>query len=343
MLIFLATLLAALTSIWRSRAALELENLALRHQIGVLQRSASKRPKLTPLDRVLWAWLSGIWSDWRSALAIVKPETVVAWHRAGFRLFWTWKVRRGQPGRPVISREVRDLIRRMCRENPTWGAPRIHGELLKLGIDIGETSVSKYMVRSRKPPSQTWRTFLENHLQQLVSIDFFTVPTIRFQVLYVFLVLAHDRRRILHFNVTAHPTAEWTGQQLREAFPFDQLPRYLLRDRDTIFGDEFRRAVSDMGIQEVLSTPRSPWQRAYVERVVGSIRRECLDHVIVFDESSLRRILRSYFDYYHRSRTHLALGKDSPEPRSIQSAEMGRVVSSPQVGGLHHRYERRAA
>jgi transposase InsO family protein len=343
MLIFLATLLAALSSIWRSRAALELENLALRHQIGVLQRSASKRPKLTPLDRVLWAWLSGIWSDWRSALAIVKPETVVAWHRAGFRLFWTWKVRRGQPGRPVISREVRDLIRRMCRENPTWGAPRIHGELLKLGIDIGESSVSKYMVRSRKPPSQTWRTFLENHLQQLVSIDFFTVPTIRFQVLYVFLVLAHDRRRILHFNVTAHPTAEWTGQQLREAFPFDQLPRYLLRDRDTIFGDEFRRAVSDMGIQEVLSTPRSPWQRAYVERVVGSIRRECLDHVIVFDESSLRRILRSYFDYYHRSRTHLALGKDSPEPRSIQSAEMGRVVSSPQVGGLHHRYERRAA
>ena len=199
MLIFLATLLATLSSVWRSRAALELENLALRHQIGVLQRSASKRPKLTPLDRVLWAWLCSIWSDWRSALAIVKPETVVAWHRAGFRLFWTWKVRRGQPGRPVISREVRDLIRRMCRENPTWGAPRIHGELLKLGINIGESSVSKYMVRSRKPPSQTWRTFLENHLQQLVSIDFFTVPTLRFQVLYVFLVLAHDRRRILHW------------------------------------------------------------------------------------------------------------------------------------------------
>ena len=341
--IFLATLLATLSSILRSRAVLELENLALRHQIGVLQRSASKRPKLTPLDRVLWAWLSGIWSDWRSALAIVKPETVVAWHRTGFRLFWTWKVRRGQPGRPVICREVRDLIRRMCRENPTWGAPRIHGELLKLGIDIGETSVSKYMVRSRKPPSQTWRTFLENHLQQLVSIDFFTVPTIRFQVLYVFLVLAHDRRRILHFNVTAHPTAEWTGQQLREAFPFDQLPRYLLRDRDAIFGDDFRRQVTDMAIQEVLSTPRSPWQRAYVERVIGSIRRECLDHLIAFNETSLRRILRSYVEYYHRSRTHLGLGKDSPEPRSIQSAEMGRVVTLPQVGGLHHRYERRAA
>ncbi len=216
-------------------------------------------------------------------------------------------------------------------------------ELLKLGIDIGESSVSKYMVRCRKPPSQTWRTFLENHAQQLVSIDFFTVPTIRFQVLYVFLVLAHDRRRIVHCNVTAHPSAEWTGQQLREAFPFDQLPRYLLRDRDAIFGDDFRGQVRDMGIQEVLCAPRSPWQSAYVERVIGSIRRECLDHVIVFHESSLRRTLASYFDYYHRSRTHLSLGKDSPEPRPIQPLPMGSVVAVPQVGGLHHRYERRAA
>jgi len=343
MLIFLATFLPTLSSILRSRAALQLENLALRHQIGVLQRSARRRPKLTSRDRLLWMCLSRLWSDWRSALAIVQPETVLAWHRAGFRLFWTWKVRRGQPGRPVISREVRDLIRKMCRENPGWGAPRIHGELLKLGIDIGESSVSKYMVRGRKPPSQTWRTFLENHAQQLVSIDFFTVPTLRFQVLYVFLVLAHDRRRILHFNVTAHPTAEWTGQQLREAFPFAQLPRYLLRDRDAIFGDDFREQVRDMGIREVLSAPRSPWQRAYVERVIGSIRRECLDHIIVFQESSLRRTLNSYFDYYHRSRTHLSLGKDSPEPRPIQPPKMGSVVAVPQVGGLHHRYERRAA
>jgi len=192
-------------------------------------------------------------------------------------------------------REVRDLIRKMCRENPTWGAPRIHGELLKLGFNISESTVSKYMVRRNKRPSQTWRTFLENHAQQLVSIDFFTVPTIRFQILYVFLVLAHDRRRILHFNVTAHPTAEWTGQQLREAFPFAQPPRYLLRDRDAIFGAEFREQVRDMGISEVLSAPRSPWQRAHVERVIGSIRRECLDHVIMFHESSLRRTLKSYF------------------------------------------------
>jgi putative transposase len=343
MLIFLTTFFTALSSIFRSRAALQMENLALRHQIGVLQRSARKRLKLTPGDRLFWVWLSRLWRDWRSALAVVKPETVVAWHRAGFRLFWTWKVRRGQLGRPIIPREIRDLIRKMCRENPGWGAPRIHGELLKLGIDIGESSVSKYMVRCRKPPSQTWSTFLENHVKQLVSIDFFTVPTIRFQVLYVFLVLAHDRRRILHFNVTAHPTAEWTGQQLREAFPFDQLPHYLLRDRDAIFGNAFRRQVRDMGIREVLSAPRSPWQRAYVERMIGSIRRECLDHVIAFHETSLRRILSSYFDYYHRSRTHLSLSKDSPEPRPIQPPGMGSVVAVSQVGGLHHRYERRAA
>jgi putative transposase len=323
-------------------SAIELENLALRHQIGVPHRSVRRRPKLTPLDRLLWVWLFATWSDWRSALAIVQPETVIAWHRKSFGLFWTWKIRLGKTGRPTVAREVRDLIRRMCRENPSWGARRVHGELLKLGIKIAESSVSKYMVRCRKPPSQTWRTFLENHLQQLVSIDFFTVPTIRFQVLYVFLVLAHDRRRIIHCNVTAHPTAEWTGQQLREAFPFDQPPRYLLRDRNAIFGADFRREVIDMGIQEVLSTPRSPWQRAYIERVIGSIWRECLDHVIVFDESSLRRILRSYLDYYHRSRTHLSLGKDSPEPRSIQPPEAGRVVALPQVGGLHHRYERQS-
>ena len=339
----LVAVLVILRSLIRSRVDLQLENLALRHQIGVLQRSLKKRPKLISMDRLLWASLSRIWRDWRSALVIVKPETVVAWHRKGFRLFWTWKVRRGQPGRPAIARETRDLIRRMSRENPTWGAPRIHGELLKLGMDIGESSVTKYMVRCRKPPSQTWRTFLDNHVSQLVSVDFFTVPTIRFQILYVFLVLAHDRRRILHFNVTAHPTAEWTGQQLREAFPFEQLPRYLLRDRDAIFGQNFRERVQDMGIEEVLSTPRSPWQRAYIERVIGSIRRECLDHMIVFDEGSLRRILTSYFAYYHRSRTHLSLEKDSPEPRLVQRPEIGPVVAVRQVGGLHHRYQRQAA
>jgi putative transposase len=340
MLMALGSLLFTLRSIVRSRVDVQLENMALRHQINVLQRSVRKRPKLTSHDRFFRVCLSRIWHNWQSTLIIVKPETVVAWHRKGFRLFWTWKVRHGQPGRPGIPRETRDLIRRMCRENPTWGAPRIHGELLKLDIDIGETSVSKYMVRYGRPTSQTWRTFLENHVSQLVSIDFFTVPTIRFQVLYVFLVLAHDRRRVIHFNVTAHPTAEWTGQQLRNAFPFDQFPRYLLRDRDAIFGQDFRQQVRDLGIEEVLSTPHSPWQRAYVERVIGSLRRECLDHVIAFDEGSLRRILASYFDYYHRSRAHLSLGKDSPVPRPVQPPEIGPVVSMRQVGGLHHRYER---
>ena len=253
------------------------------------------------------------------------------------------KVRHGQPGRPAVPQPVRRLIRKLSRENPLWGAPRIHGELLKLGIDIGETSVGKYMVRQRKPPSQTWRTFLENHVKTMVSIDFFTVPTIRFQVLYVFLVLAHDRRRIVHFNVTAHPTAEWTAQQLREAFPFDQIPRYLLRDRDGIFGRAFRKDVKAMGIEEVLSAPHSPWQRAFVERVVGTIRRECLDHVIVISEASLYRHLKSFVAYYHESRTHLSLDKDAPEIRPVQTADVGTIVAIPQVGGLHHRYERRAA
>ena len=321
---------------------MQLEILALRHQLGVLQRSV-KKPKLNRFDRCLWAWLYGAWAEWRSALRIVKPATVIAWHREGFRLFWTWKVRSGQCGRPPVSKEIRKLIRRMSRENPLWGAPRIHGELLKLGIDVGETSVSKYMVRRRNPPSQTWRTFLENHVKTTVSIDFFTVPTIRFQVLYVFLVLAHDRRRILHFNVTAHPTAEWTGQQLREAFPFEEVPRYLLRDRDGIFGADFTKEVRNLGIEEVLSAPHSPCQRAYIERVIGSIRRECIDQVIVFNEESLRRHMKSYVQYYHETRTHLSLEKDTPTSRSVQPPELGQVVALPQVGGLHHRYERRAA
>ena len=327
----------------RTRAALALEILALRHQLAVLQQATPKRPRLTDIDRLLWVWLSQTLRDWREALVIVKPETVIAWHRKGFRLFWTWQIRRGQAGRPGVSRDVRALIRQMCRENPLWGAPRIHSELLKLGIKIGETSVSKYMVRRRQPPSQTWRTFLDHHVKDLVSVDFFIVPTIRFQVLYVFLVLAHDRRRILHFDVTAHPTAAWTAQQLREAFPFDQLPRYLLRDRDAIFGEAFRTQLQAMRIHEVLSAPRSPWQRAYVERVIGSIRRECLDHVIVFNEASLRRTLRQYVAYYHGSRLHLSLEKDSPDRRSVEPPEKGSVVAIPEVGGLHHRYERRAA
>jgi putative transposase len=327
---------------FRSHTALQLEILALRHQIGVLQRSV-KRPKLTPADRVLWAWLCSVWNDWQSGVFLMKAATVLGWHRKGFGLFWTWKIHHGRAGRPSVPKDVRELIRTMSRDNPLWGAPRIHGELLKLGIDVGETSVSKYMVQRRKPPSQTWRTFLDNHLKSMVSVDFFAVPTIRFQILYVFVVLAHERRRIVHFAVTAHPTAEWTAQQMREAFPWDTAPRYLLRDRDRIFGKDFVDQVKAMGIKQVLSAPRSPWQRAYIERLIGTIRRECLDHVIVFNERCLHQHLQRFIAYYHESRTHLALAKDTPVPRPVQATDVGRVVAIPQVGGLHHRYERRAA
>ena len=338
----ITALIASLSGWFRSRAALQLEILALRHQIGVLQRSV-KRPKLTPADRFLWAWLSTAWRDWKSGAFIMKASTVVGWHQKGFHLFWTGKIRRGKLGRPSVPKDVRELIRTLSRENVLWGAPKIHGELLKLGIEIGETSVSKYMVRRRRPPSQTWKTFLGNHVRSMVSVDFFVVPTIRFQILYVFLVLAHERRRIVHFAVTAHPTAEWTAQQIREAFPWESAPRYLLRDRDRIFGKDFVDQVKAMGIKQVLSAPRSPWQRAYIERVIGTIRRECLDHMIVFNERCLYRHLKSFVDYYHRSRTHLALEKDSPEPRPIQAPDAGRIIAIPEVGGLHHRYERRAA
>ncbi len=320
---------------------MQAEIIALRHQLTVLQRTEKpKRLILKPIDRCLWAWLSRLWSEWPSALIIVKPETVIRWHRQGFRWYWTWKVRHGKPGRPRVPNETRDLIRTMSRENPLWGAPRIHSELLKLGVKVSQASVAKYMVRHPKPPSQTWRTFLSNHVSQLASVDFFTVHTVWFEVLFVFIVLVHERRRVVHFNVTAHPTMEWAGQQIVEAFPFDTAPKYLLRDRDRIYGHEFQKQLEVMGIKEVLSAPRSPWQRAYVERVIGSIRRECLDHVIIFDEHSLRRTLRSYFSYYHRWRLHLSLERDSPESPPVQS--VGKVVGFPEVGGLHHRYERSA-
>jgi putative transposase len=331
-----------LAGMFRSRAALQIEIVALRHQLNVLQRSV-KRPRLKATDRWLWAWLSRSWPEWRRALVIVKADTVIGWQRKGFRLFWTWKSRHGQRGRPAVAKDIRLLIRRMSRDNPLWGAPKIHGELLKLGIDISESTVSKYLVRHRGSPSQSWRTFLQNHVKDLVSVDFFTVPTIRFQILYVFLVLAHERRRILHFAITAHPTAEWTAHQLREAFPWDTAPRFLLRDRDRIFGQEFAKQLQAMGIEQVLSTPRSPWQRAYVERLIGTIRRECLDHLIVFNETSLRRHLQGFTDYYHRTRTHLSLKKDAPEPRPVQPPGAGQIIAIPEVGGLHHRYERHAA
>ncbi|HEV2493373.1 MAG TPA: integrase core domain-containing protein [Terriglobia bacterium] len=335
-------LLHALRSCFRTRLALQAENVALRHQITVLQRGRKRLP-LNAADRFLWVCLSRLWVGWRSALAIFKPETVIRWHRKGFRLYWTWKSRRGQPGRPALAKESRELIRKMSLANPLWGAPRIHGELLKLGIDLSQATVARYMVRTRRPPSQTWRAFLNNHVTQLVATDFFAVPTVTFRVLFVFVVLAHDRRRVVHFNVSASPTSEWTARQIAEAFPWDTAPRYLLHDRDSIYGDVFRQRVRGMAIRELLTAPRSPWQNPYVERLIGSIRRECLDHLILFDESSLRCTLKSYFDYYHGARTHLSLEKDAPETRRVQPPELGSVVELPEVGGLHHRYERRAA
>jgi transposase InsO family protein len=232
----------------------------------------------------------------------------------------------------------------MSGANPLWGAPRIHGELLKLGLEVSQATVSKYMPRHRRPPSQTWRSFIDNHLHDLVALDFFTVPTATFRVLFVLVILHHDRRRIVHFNVTSHPTAQWTSQQLVEAFPWDTPPSHLLRDRDSIYGGTaFQRRAASLGIAEVRTTPRSPWQNPYAERLIGSIRRECLDHVIVLGERHLRRILTEYFEYYSRSRTHLSLEKDAPEPRTTEGPENGKVVALPRVGGLHHHYTRRAA
>jgi transposase InsO family protein len=232
----------------------------------------------------------------------------------------------------------------MQAANPLWGAPRIHGELRKLGIEISQASVAKYL-RRRPPtrPSQTWRTFLTNHVSQLASIDFSTVPTATFRVLFVFVVLAHDRRRIVHVSVTAHPTAVWTAQQLREAWAWNAAPRFLIRDRDGSYGEAFGNAIRSFGTEEVLTAPRSPWQNPFVERVIGSIRRECLDHVIIWNERGLRRHLRRYVAYYHEWRTHLSLDQDAPIPRARQSPDDGLIVAVPHVGGLHHHYERRAA
>jgi transposase InsO family protein len=334
-------LLFAALAFFRTRRELAIENLVLRHQLGILKRSV-KRPRLTNADRGLWVLLSRRWSDWKEALIVVKPATVIKWHRAGFRRCWTWRSR-PKGGRPAIDPEIRKLIKQMANAN-LWGAPRIHGELLKLGIHVSEATVSKYMPRRKKPPSQTWRSFLENHVDTLVSIDFFTVPTVFFHVLFVFVVLAHDRRRILSINVTSSPSAAWTASQIVQAFPWDTAPRYLLRDRDGVYGAVFRKRIKHLGTKEVIIARRSPWQNPCVERVIGTLRRELLDHVVVMNERHLRRLLRRYVsEYYHPCRTHLSLGKDAPESRAVEPPGTGEVVALPVVGGLHHRYARRAA
>jgi putative transposase len=337
-------LLASLRAMLCSRLELAAEVVALRHQLAVLQRAAPKRPRLRPIDRPVWVMFSSVWPHWRRAMQIVTPATVVRWHRRAFAAYWRWKSRRRRVGRPALAPDLRALIRQMREANPLWGAPRIHGELQKLGIEMAQATVAKYLGRRRRdPPSQSWRTFLTNHVSQLASIDFFTVPTATFRVLFVFVVLSHDRRRIVHVNVTAHPTAAWTAQQLLDAWPWDTAPRFVIRDRDAIYGSDPQRILQQMGVEEVLTAPRAPWQNPYVERVIGSLRRECLDHVIVLNERSLQRHLQRYIDYYHDWRTHLSLDKDAPVPRVAQPPACGTIVPVPHVDGLHHHYERRAA
>ena len=335
------SVLAAVRALVRSRGVLHLEILALRHQLQVLERSARPRVRLTAADRLLWVWFSRTWPDWRAALVLVKPETVVAWHRRGFRLFWTWKSRRRR-GRASVPADVRVLIRTMSNANPLWGAPRIHGELQKLGITVSQSTVAKYMGLRRPSPSQTWRTFLANHIGQVVAVDFFVVPTVTYRLLFVLVMLAHDRRRVVHVAVTEHPTSAWTAQQLRDAFPDNACPSFLLHDHDTVFAG-VAGTIAAMRIQDIVTAPRSPWQNAYVERFIGSIRRECLDHVIVLNIAGLQRVVTEYVAYYMRSRTHLALDKDSPTPRPVMPTATGHIVAIPEVNGLHHRYNRVAA
>jgi putative transposase len=302
---------------------------------------APRRLRLTKADRWLWAWLSTSWPSWRTALVIVKPDTVITWHRQGLCLWWTWKSRR-RTGRPSVTADVRALIRTMSQANPLWGAPRIHGELLKLGLDVCQASVAKYMIRRDKRPSQTWRTFLANHMQQIAAADFFVVPTATCRLLFVRVILAHERRRVVHVAVTDRPTAAWTAQQLREAFPWNQAPRYLVHDRDSAF-HAWATTAPAIGIVEILTATRSPWQNAYRERLIGSIRRECLDHLIIANGRGLHRVLTAYIEYYLKSRTHLSLGKDAPVSRPVATPADGAIVAIPHLAGLHHRYERRAA
>jgi integrase-like protein len=307
------SIVAAIPRRFRSRAVLELENLALRHQLHVLRRQRPGRPRLFTIDRLLWVWFYRLWPRCLDTMVLVKPAIVVQSHRHGFRLFWRW---RSRSGRPSLDHEVRDLIRQMNTANPLWGAPRIHGELLKLGIEISQATVAKYMVRRRRRPSPTWRSFLRNQGAGIAAIDMFVMASASFRLLYVMIILTHDRRRIVRFDVTRNPTAGWLARQITEAFPGDSAPRYLLRDRDSSYGQDFRKQVDAMGIAEVVSAARSPWQNAYVERVIGSLRRECLDYILIFNERHLRRILSSYADYYqpqpHASRTRQGLSGPSP-------------------------------
>jgi transposase len=313
---------------FKSRPQLEAEIVILRHQLNLLQRRAPRRPHLRWVDRALFIWLYRRCPRVLRAITIVRPETVLRWHRMGFAAYWRWKSR-SPGGRPRIAQEVRELIRRMSLENPLWGATKIHGELLKLGIEIAQSTVSIYMVPRSDRPLQTWRTFLSNHMEGIASIDLFVVPTIAFQRLFAFLVLGHERRRLLWFAVTRNPTADWLARQITEAFPWDGAPKYLIRDNDRVFGAVFKAHVRAMGIRDRPTSFRSPWQNGYVERLIGSIRRECTDHLLVFNAEHLRRILAKYATYYNEVRTHVSLGKDAPCRRPRRTVRRHCRVSGP--------------
>jgi transposase InsO family protein len=322
---------------FRSRASLEAEILILRHQLNIQRRHLPRRLNFTAINRLIFVALYHLLPGTLNALTLVKPDTIVRWHRAGFRSYWRWKSRH-HSGRPTVPAETRQLIREMSVANPLWGAPRIHGELRKLGIEIGQTSVAKYMARRRGPPSQGWKTFLRNHADGIAAMDLFVVPTISFRLLYGLLIMRHGRRRILWLGVTAHPTAEWITNQLTEACGWDEAPRHLIRDLDRVYGEIFVRRLRSMGIRDRPTSPRSPWQNGYAERLIGSIRRECVDHIIVVGERHLRHLLLSYMNYYNEARTHLSLNKDAPVPRAVERT--GHILCRPVLGGLHHRYVR---
>ena len=329
--------LAVLVSPFKSKLRLEAENAVLRHQLNVLRRRLHGRARLTNSDRWFFIQLYRWFPSILQVLTIIRPETLVRWHRAGFRHYWRWKSR-SPAGRPQIETDLRALIRRMSVENPLWGAPRIHGELLKLGFEVAQSSVAKYMVKRRGPPSQGWRTFLRNHAPDIAAMDLFVVPTIGFDLLYAFVIMQLDRRDLVWINVTANPTAEWVARQITEAFPWDGAPRYMIRDRDRIYGTVVTRRLRAMGIRDKPIAPASPWQNSFVERLIGSIRRECLDHLIVLGEAHLRRILKNYADYYNGVRTHRSLNKDAPVSRPVRRS--GFISSDALLGGLHHRYVR---
>ena len=328
---------AVLASAFKSKIRLEAENATLRRQLAVLRRKLKGRAHLTNNDRWFFVQLYRWFPSILPVLMIIRPETLVRWHRAGFRRYWRWKSRR-QGGRPPIKAELRALIRQMSTENELWGAPRIHGELLKLGVEVAQSSVAKYMVKRRGPPSQGWRTFLRNHAPEVAAMDLFVVPTIGFKLLYGLVVVRIHRRDLVCINVTANPTAEWVARQISEAFPWNEAPRYMIRDRDRIYGAVVTRRLRAMGIRDKPTAPASPWQNGFAERLIGSIRGECLDHVIVLGEVHLRRILRSYADYYNGFRTHRSLNKDTPNSRPVQRS--GVIISHAILGGLHHQYFR---